>query len=77
MSDQEQEPDITGGEEEEEDEEVEEEVDGKSRRLLPFASHVFCAFVVLTNIDTLSPFLTVEDVAQPDDEDEDSDDDGE
>ena len=42
-----------------------------------FASYVFCAFVVLTNIDTLSPFLTVEDVAQPDDEDEDSDDDGE
>lgn len=31
MSDQEQEPDITGGEEEEEDEEVEEEVDGKCR----------------------------------------------
>lgn len=30
MSDQEQEPDITGGEEEEEEEEVEEEVDGKS-----------------------------------------------
>ena len=38
----------------------------------------FCAFIVLTNIYTyISPFLTVEDVAQPDDEDEDSDDDGE
>lgn len=34
-------------------------------------------FSVLPNIDTLSPFLTVENVAQPDDEDEDSDDDGE
>ena len=75
MSDQEQEPDITGGEEEEDDEEVEEEVDGKCR----IASYdwflcIYCSHNIYTYI---SPFLTVEDVAQPDDEDEDSDDDGE
>lgn len=79
MSDQEQEPDINEGEEEEEDEEVEEEVDGKCRiiDLFQFCLTCFLWFVVLTNI-IHSPLLTVEDVAQPDDEDdEDSDDDGE
>lgn len=53
MSDQEQEPDITGGEEEEEEEEVEEEVDGKSwittYSNLPhmFSVHLLCSRILI------------------------------